>query len=43
LENTEKNEQNLWPMVITWANWKLLRELLRMSNLKKGALVAVGE
>jgi hypothetical protein len=29
--------------VITWINWHLNRKLLRMNNLKEGAVVAVGE
>jgi hypothetical protein len=31
LEKREKNEENLWMMVITWTNWNLIRELLRTS------------
>jgi hypothetical protein len=30
-------------MVRTWTNWNLVRELLRMNNLKVGVVVAVGE
>jgi hypothetical protein len=39
----EKEKKELWMMVRTWTNWHLIRELLRTSNLKEGAVVAVGE
>jgi hypothetical protein len=28
LEEKEKNEENLWMMVITWTTWNLIREMI---------------
>jgi hypothetical protein len=39
----KKKEENLWMMVRTWTGWHLIRELLGTSNLKEGAMVALGE
>jgi hypothetical protein len=30
-------------MVITWTNWNLIREQLRMSTFKEGVVVALRE
>jgi hypothetical protein len=38
-----KIDGNLWIMVRIWTNCKLIRELLGTSNLKEGAVVALGE
>jgi hypothetical protein len=42
LEEREK-EENLWMIVITWTNWKLIREPLGTSGLKGGAVGVLGE
>jgi hypothetical protein len=34
----EKNEENLWMMVITRTNWNFIREPLGTSSLKEGAM-----
>jgi hypothetical protein len=39
----EKNEELLWIMVRTWTDWNPSREPLETSDLKEGAVVAVGK
>jgi hypothetical protein len=39
----KKSEENFCIMVRTWTSWQLIGELLGTSNLKEGAVVAVGE
>jgi hypothetical protein len=36
-------KKKLWMMVKTWTDWNPIRKLLRISGLKEGAVVAVGE
>jgi hypothetical protein len=35
--------RKLWIMVKTWTNWNLTKELLGMSNLQEGVVLAVGQ
>jgi hypothetical protein len=39
----EIKRRNPWMMLRTWMGWHLIRELLRTSNLKEEAVVALKE